>query len=527
MKYRKIGHLGDGAYAKVYEAEEKHSKKKYAIKRALVSDDEKGDFVLSIKEIDLLKRFNHPNIIPITNVVYGNPFTSKLSPLEKEYRDDKVYIVFPKADHDGSKLAKNVPSLAVRKRAIVGFLLGIRYMHRQGTIHRDIKPHNALYFAKTNELKISDLGMARDDSPRDIKSPEVVTIWYRCPSVLYENREYNEKIDIWAAACTIFEFICNKPLFPGDDVAEMFKLIFKYLDGSPDKKIIEKVSGRKMTSPLTKITRVKLDDNVPGATFQQKYLHYLSNLPASKIKEFDKCTSAKYSSYLDLLEHMLKFDPNERYSIDQVLSHPFFAEYKDIIDKDSRDYPIPEPHIVLFAKKRKLGIAVINTLLNNFSVKERKFNAIRFQCIDLIDRVLLADEKYRKENDQPELTDDLVKMYSFVCFYIILKYLDPKSLDSVMSIAELIGELKEYESSQYEEVEAYIVKTLLDYRVYRKTVYELTTKDVSKREVDSIYKVMCNCESISGRDIEDIYNIVMDVIKQKNKRPKIKDKLNV
>lgn len=527
MKYRKIGHLGDGAYAKVYEAEEKNTKTKCAIKRALVSDDEKGDFVLSIKEIDILKRFNHPNIIPITNLVYGNPFTSKLSPLAKDYRDDKVYIVFPKADHDGSKLAKNVPSLTTRKRAIVGFLLGIRYMHRQKTIHRDIKPHNALYFAKTNELKISDLGMARDNSSRDPKSPEVVTIWYREPGLLYENRDYDAKVDIWSAGCTIFEFISGKPLFPGDDPKEMFKLIFKYLDGSPDKKIIEKVSGRRMTSPLMKVTRVKLDDDMPGKTFQQKYLHYLSGLSSSKRKEFDKCTSATYASYLDLLENMLKFDAADRYSIDQVLAHPFFAEYKDIIDKDSKDYPIPEPHVVNFAKKRKLGIAMVNTILDTFSVKERKFNAIRFQCVDLIDRVLLADEKYRRDTEQPELGDDLVKMYSFVCFYIILKYLDPKSLDSVMTIAELITELKEYDSSQYEDVEEYIVKTLLDYKIYRRTVYDLTTKEVSKREVDSLYKVMCNCESLSGRDIEDIYNIVMDVMKQKNNRPKIRDKLNV
>ena len=46
---------------------------------------------------------------------------------------------------------------------------------------------------------------------------------------------------------------------------------------------------------------------------------------------------------------------------------------------------------------------------------------------------------------------------------------------------------------QYEQVEDYIIKTLLKYKIFRTTFYELTDKDTNKREVDNLYKVFCKC----------------------------------
>lgn len=64
-------------------------------------------------------------------------------------------------------------------------------------------------------------------------SAEVVTLWYRPPDVLFGAKLYTTSIDMWSAGC-IFAELANagRPLFPGSDVDDQLKRIFKLL-GTP------------------------------------------------------------------------------------------------------------------------------------------------------------------------------------------------------------------------------------------------------------------------------------------------------
>lgn len=517
VKYTKVGNLGDGAYSKIYEARNEKTRKHVAMKRALIDHDDEGDFALSIKEISLLKSLQHPNIVHLQDLHYGNPFGSDLSPLKDEYRDDAIWMVFPKADKDGRRFATSNASFAMRKKAILGFLLGLRYMHKNRVIHRDLKPSNLLCFyidhgpkeGKEAVLRIADLGMARDNSSRDIKSAEVITIWYRPLEILLGNRNYTEKADIWSAGCTIFELMCGSPLFYGDNSKEMFTHIFKFLGEIPSKESLEEIANGKVLISFQKVAKPKVGKKFPN--YRQNFLHHKSHFAEAKVKEFNK-TPGKYAEFLDLLDNMLQIDPEKRFSIDQVLAHPFFSGYKDAIARDK--YSGFTSHKVYFAPKRAIGIKVINQLLEHHSVKQRKFNQIRFQSLDMLDRVLLADEKYRKENDQPALEDDLIELYAFVCVYITLKCLDTSSVEPIEKMAELVTDM-DYNFKQFGDVEEYILKTLLDYRVFRTTVYELTDPSSSQEEIKSLWKVMCKCESLSGSTLEEILKLTFSVVKEK------------
>ena len=60
---------------------------------------------------------------------------------------------------------------------------------------------------------------------------QVVTLWYRPPDVLFGAKIYTTSIDIWSAGC-IFAELSNagRPLFPGFDVDDQLRRIFKYFN---------------------------------------------------------------------------------------------------------------------------------------------------------------------------------------------------------------------------------------------------------------------------------------------------------
>ena len=70
----------------------------------------------------------------------------------------------------------------------------------------------------------------------------MVTLWYRPPDVLFGAKIYNTSIDQWSSGC-IFAEMANggRPLFPGADVEDQLKRIFKLL-GEPTEETWQGVS---------------------------------------------------------------------------------------------------------------------------------------------------------------------------------------------------------------------------------------------------------------------------------------------
>jgi len=115
-----------------------------------------------------------------------------------------------------SKIKFDVPQI---KCLMMQLLEGIKYLHAQHIIHRDIKGANLLLNNK-GLLKIADFGLARVYMPNLPATPRVVTLWYRAPELLLGMKTYNETLDLWSAGCFFAELLTGKPMFPGQNEIE-------------------------------------------------------------------------------------------------------------------------------------------------------------------------------------------------------------------------------------------------------------------------------------------------------------------
>lgn len=122
-----------------------------------------------------------------------------------------MYMVTPYMDHDLSGLLDN-PSIKFTEPQIKCYLQqlleGLKYLHENKILHRDMKAANLL-ISNQGILQIADFGLARlyDEPPpkkgrgggegrRDYTSL-VVTRWYRPPELLLHLKKYTSAIDLW------------------------------------------------------------------------------------------------------------------------------------------------------------------------------------------------------------------------------------------------------------------------------------------------------------------------------------------
>ena len=108
---------------------------------------------------------------------------------------------------------------------------GVRYIHSEGFVHRDLNPNNVLLDLKSGFcLKIADFGLSvrlNDGSP-NIMYGFGGTQRYLAPEQLSKQLNYSYETDVWSFGCIVAEICLGSPLFRAKTEPEIFQEQFKF-----------------------------------------------------------------------------------------------------------------------------------------------------------------------------------------------------------------------------------------------------------------------------------------------------------
>ncbi|KAJ0245652.1 Protein kinase domain-containing protein [Hirschfeldia incana] len=180
--------IGRGAYGFICSAMNSETNEKVAIKKIAHAVENKIKAKRTLREIKLLRYFEHENIIGIKDVI--------MPPQRDAFQD--VYIANELMDDDLHNIITSNKELEPihYEFFLYQILRGLKYIHSANVIHRDLQPSNLLVNADC-QLKICDFGHPRATSEYNTMTEYDVTRWYRAPELLLNSSVYTSTIDIW------------------------------------------------------------------------------------------------------------------------------------------------------------------------------------------------------------------------------------------------------------------------------------------------------------------------------------------
>ncbi|XP_059418908.1 serine/threonine-protein kinase STK11 [Carassius carassius] len=215
--------LGEGSYGKVKEMLDSETLCRRAVKilkKKKLRRIPNGEANVK-KEIQLLRRLQHKNIIQLVDVLYND---------EKQ----KMYMVMEYCVCGMQEMLDSVPEKRFPVFQAHGYfcqlLDGLEYLHSQGIVHKDIKPGNLL-LTTDGALKISDLGVAEalhpfaeDDTCRTSQGSPA----FQPPEIANGLDTFSGfKVDIWSAGVTLYNITTSLYPFEGDNIYKLFENIGK------------------------------------------------------------------------------------------------------------------------------------------------------------------------------------------------------------------------------------------------------------------------------------------------------------
>ena len=113
-------------------------------------------------------------------------------------------------------------------KLFIQITLGLTALHNLKILHRDLKSSN-IFLTKDLKVKIGDLGVAKKLSRGNFAKTIIGTPYYLSPEIC-EEKPYNEKSDIWALGCILYELCTfNHPF----DAKSQGALVLKILNSNP------------------------------------------------------------------------------------------------------------------------------------------------------------------------------------------------------------------------------------------------------------------------------------------------------
>jgi predicted Ser/Thr protein kinase len=214
MSYDKGEKIGEGSFGKVFVCRRRPDNMLMAMKQIELSDEE---FCLDpkrnpklkelLKEAQILGKLKHSNVVKFLG-----------TQIDRNKKTLNIFMEYiPGRSMFGHLYEFGAYSEQAMKKPVYQLLQGLKYLHSQGVIHRDLKSKNIL-ISNRGVPKLADFGSAKMIEPSGSQaqinsgleaSAQICTPLYFPPELILHNL-YNEKSDIWSFGCVMIEMISAK-----------------------------------------------------------------------------------------------------------------------------------------------------------------------------------------------------------------------------------------------------------------------------------------------------------------------------
>jgi cyclin-dependent kinase 7 len=345
--------LGKGAFAEVYKHTDTETNTDVAIKRVAKESYQHGINLGAIKELQTLQEIQHENILRIyESFPYG----------------DRINLVLELCVTDLENIIRD-KSILLTEAHVKGIcqqlLRGMNHLHASNLMHRDIKPANCL-LTHRGVLKLADFGhcVAVKDEVSSRLSPNVVTIWYRPPELLFGAPTHSPAIDMWSFGCVLAELLLRRPLFVSDETiigqaAEIFRLLGTPIDPLKGKvdvdashshvfdpsNIAASIVSELQSKNVSETQKIDLNSpNIwPGCSYLPGYKEFEARKPQPWRSIFPPQAASDLA--LDLLTSCLQFSPLRRISANNALNHPWFQRDSAPTPPDALPLPLTSKRV--------------------------------------------------------------------------------------------------------------------------------------------------------------------------------------
>ncbi|XP_075928890.1 serine/threonine-protein kinase Nek8-like [Petromyzon marinus] len=217
-KYEKIKVVGRGAFGIVHLCLRRDESKQVILKQIPVEQMSRDERQAAQNECQVLKLLSHPNVIKY----FENFLADKALMIAMEYAPGGTLAEY--IQKRGGSLLDEDTIL----HFFVQIALALHHVHSNHILHRDLKTHNILLDKRQTVVKIGDFGISKILSSKSKAYTVVGTPCYISPE-LCEGKPYNQKSDIWALGCILYELASLKRAFEAENLPA---LVLKIMSGN-------------------------------------------------------------------------------------------------------------------------------------------------------------------------------------------------------------------------------------------------------------------------------------------------------